>query len=164
MRFLPLVLAALLCGCFRYVETPGERPAPGAQIRIELGEAGRERMRALTGRERNHLEGTLVRREASGFVISSPLPASAGAVPARGLEERFEILAEDVASVRVRELDRVRTGMLVLGLAAVAAAAVTRIFEDDPGGVEQPPAPPGPGEGMARDPRGWRLRLPIRRE
>ena len=151
MRAAILLLVALpVSGCFRYVAVAPERAGPGAQLRLELDDGGRERLRSLTGRDRASVEGTLVRREPGVFVLSSPLPVDlAGAgVLSRGLEERLRIATEDVAAVQVRELDRVRSGILALAVAAAAAAAVNRIFEDDPGGVVEPPTVPGPGEGF----------------
>lgn len=159
IRIAAVSLTALLAGCFSYAAVPPERPSPGTELRVELNERGQERLRSLTGRGRIHVEGTLVRRESDTFVLSSPLPLGGARLPNRALEERLQIPTEDMASVQVKELDRVRSGMLVIVAVGATIAAVTRIFEDDPGGVVEPPGPPGPGEGMAGL-RGWlRLRL-----
>lgn len=143
-----LLLIPLLAGCFEYVPVTPERARPGAPVRVELTDEGERRLDEETGHRRSVVEGTLIRKDASSWVISSPLPDNPEAYVGRDLESRITVRLEEVSGVGARRLDRVKSALLGGVVAAAVVTAVGLIFEGDPGGEgEPPPGPTPPGEG-----------------
>lgn len=140
----PVVFVLLLAGCYRYEAARMGAVPSGTRVRVHLSDAGVQRLREVTGRERREVSGELL-RWAEDVVLSVPVAPENGAVD-RGLQQRLVLPAEHVVAVEVREVDRARTVALVVGLVAGTAAAVITAVT---GGGEAPgPQPPdGPREG-----------------
>ncbi|MBI4539215.1 MAG: hypothetical protein HY704_06890 [Gemmatimonadetes bacterium] len=145
-RSLWLALSILLAGCYRYVPARMGGVPPGTAVRVHLTEEGARRLEELTGRERRQVSGELL-GWGEQVLISAAVPAADGMVD-RGLRQRIIVARDEVVAVEVRELDRVRTVVLVAGVAAGATAAIVGAFTGGGGEGSRPEPPDGPGEGI----------------
>lgn len=142
------LLTPFLPSCFVYAPVTTERVEVGMPVRVDLTRQGTRRLEDEIGHALESVEGTVVRKDAASWVVSSPLPANPGAYVRRDLESRITVLVEEMNGVGARRLDPLRTALLGGVVAAAAVTALALIFEDDPGGEpDQPPGPTPPGEG-----------------
>lgn len=143
----PLPLLPLLAACFEYVPVTPDRVEVGMPVRVELTGEGTSRVDGEIGHRLSAVEGTVVQRDASSWVIAAPLPANPGAYVRRDLEQRITLRVEEMAGVGARRVDPFRTALLGGVIVAAAGAALALIFEGDLGGEQEIPGPTPPGEG-----------------
>jgi len=121
-----LVLAATLAasGCFAYLPSSPQEIAPGEGVRLRL--SAQEAMRYADLRLPNPrvLEGTLVERSDSELMVEASIGTSDPARGSRILLQRVTVPVSGILDVEQRRLDRVKTGFLVGGGAAVLTALV----------------------------------------
>ncbi|NIP59458.1 MAG: hypothetical protein GWM92_14130 [Gemmatimonadetes bacterium] len=142
---LPSILWGALSACYTYIPL-ADGPVPrGREIRAYLTAAGRERVGEILPRDQRWLEGTVVRDEADGLLLRIERRAGPQNPTARALEQTIILRDGDVAAIEGRQMDGLRTG-LVVGVAAVAGAAILGKILSGRG-----ESGPGPGEGGGTD-------------
>lgn len=137
-----LVLLFQMPGCYRYAPVRMDHAPVGAEVRLELTEEGSLQAEHVLGRSATSLTGEL--REWSGrVVVAVDVPPTSGGVN-RSLRQVVVLRSSDVISLGLREHDRIRTTLLITGIAAAvvggAIAALTGTFGGNSRGLpsEQP--------------------------
>jgi hypothetical protein len=130
-------------GC--YVYRPVVAPlAPGTRIALELNDRGRAGVADSLGPELTHVEGELVSRTDSLYVLRVSRVRDIRGDRTRWRGEPASVRQEFVKDVAIRELSKQRTAMLVGGIAIAAVTfVVTRDLlgfggSDDDGGNGEP--------------------------
>ena len=115
-------------GCYTYRGVPIADVRPGTSVRARLSGAEAERLESVIGTTGRYVEGDLVERLDTAYVLAVNLPAaSAAGAPATTLQQRIVVSSADLQTLEVRRLDRFRTALLVGGaVAASVAIAVAR--------------------------------------
>ncbi|HSR43287.1 MAG TPA: hypothetical protein VLL48_13960 [Longimicrobiales bacterium] len=137
-----------LPSCFVYSPVTRERVEVGTPVRVDLTREGTRRLEDEIGHTLQSVEGTVLTKDATTWVVSSPLPANPGAYVRRDLETRITLRVDEMNGVGTRRLDPLRTALLAGVVSAAAVTALALVFADDPGGDPgEPPGPTPPGEG-----------------
>lgn len=119
----PCVLWVSLSGCYAYVPLPEGPASPGTEVRAYLTAAGRERVGELLPPDQRWLEGTVVRHDARSLVLRVETGSNPENPTTRSLGQTIPLRDGDVATLEGRELDGLKTG-LVVGIAAAAGAGI----------------------------------------
>ncbi len=140
------LLVATAGACHRYVPV-GTTPEPGADVRVELSESGRENLAPVLGTAVTSVEGRVVSLADTGLrlaVTAVRTGRAGGAQPWEG-EGSVMIPPSAYREVNQRKLARRRTALLAGGIAVGAAVlAATGIGSDEGGGGGPGPPPPPP--------------------
>jgi hypothetical protein len=141
-RALPLILLAVLTGCYTYVpQRPGTVP-PGADVRIRLSSDGVERIGEAYGSASGVLEGRL-ENWSEPVEITFPVPPTPGMVD-RGLRSKIFIPQADIVAVDLRQRDRTKTAILSASLGVLTFATAYAMFSGVFGGSPPDNGPPLP--------------------
>ena len=148
---LTLVLLLTVSGCARWVPAQLGTVPPGTDVRLRLSEDGVARIEETTGASTAQVTGELLQWEPEVLLSTALAPAGARVSP--GLRQRLVVDPDDVLGIDVREVDRTRTGLLVGGVVAAAASAITwaviNILQGSEGAPGTPPTEV-PSEPFAR--------------
>lgn len=139
-RVLLVMLTAGLAGCYAYVPSSPQEVQPGQSIRLRLTPEEAASLQDLRLTNPRLLEGTLLESGSAGWVLEAMVgggPVQAGAA-SRTLVQRVSVPSSGVLEVELKELDKVRTGLLVGGGGAVLLAVIAKAgggsgTEDGPG-------------------------------
>lgn len=119
-------LAALVgaTACYRSVDAPPAALAPGAVVALFLTPDGERALAPRLGEATTIVEGRVERTDTAGvaLVVSRTTKRYGGTVPWLG--ERVTVPAGAIAEARARVVDRRRTTLATLGVAAAAVAAL----------------------------------------
>lgn len=143
-----LLGVVLLCGgC--YVNQPlvdaTPAPAPGTRLVLELTDAGRIAMGPVLGLDVARLEGALVERSDSQYVLGVTNVVNLWGVPSRWEGERIAVSAGYVRRMFARRISPGRTAVAVAaGTAGFVAFVLTRdlLGFGTASDSNKPPAPP----------------------
>jgi len=116
VRLSAVALVLSLVGCFRYLPVEPRAVPDGRQVRVEMTRLGFAALPEIPGQAGPRLAGTITGQNDEQLLMLVPV-----AVLQDGSEigRELEIPTRDVVRVEVREVSRVRTGMLIAsGLAA----------------------------------------------
>jgi hypothetical protein len=140
------LLLPLLAGCYVNQPLVGSRPepAPGTRLAIELTDAGRVGMALQVGPEVVSVEGALIERSDSQYVLGVTKVVGLYGAQSRWQGERVAFRAEYVRRMSERRFSPGRTAGAVVGMVAgVVVAMLTNNLVG--GGGESPndkPTPP----------------------
>jgi hypothetical protein len=154
----PLILGAALtaaflglAGCYTYTPTPLDSTGAGEAVRLYVSESAQDALselapdgRAAEGEGR--FRGTIVAREADRFLFQLPVAIQEQGAFRSEFGQNVWISTTDVMLVERRDLDPVRTGLMV-GLTAAGVAAFIHFITVD----AIRPATPSPGDGEGGD-------------
>lgn len=143
-----VTMSMVLPACFQYAAIPVGAVRQGAELRVNLTEAGYTHLKDSVGdqlpRLRNRMEGVVVsmndERLVLGVAISSDRPA------AREMQQRIGVPLPDILGLERKSLDRKKTGIIVAGAAAALAVFTYHWISGEFGGTTQPAPETGPGE------------------
>lgn len=134
----------LSSGCFHYVPTDLSTAAGGGDIRIHLTRERPDELQELfESPETGSTLGRIVELGGDHLVVRVPLAGPAGVRapgPAVGRDVRIPLQAVD--RVERRELDRLRTAALAVGVIAAAVALLRGMGGEEGGTSQTPPVPP----------------------
>ena len=141
-RALPLILIALLAGCYSYVpQRPGAVP-PGTNVRLRLTADGVQRIGEAYGSASGVVEGRL-ESWSDQVEITFPVPPTPGMVD-RGLRNKLIIPQADIVAVDMRQRDRTKTAILSASLGVLTAGTAIAMFSGVFGGTPPDGGPPLP--------------------
>ena len=135
-RFAQIPVALLLClatGCYRYTPTTAGAPAPGAEVRLALTQAGSASLAPVLGRGTVAVEGRVAIATDTSYVLAVAAtlkPVDDGTASTSRTVwagESVSVPRTAVASTEGRTLDRARTTTLLTAGAVAAALAVKLI-------------------------------------
>ncbi len=139
----PLLLAGFLlpgiAGCFVHVAVEEGAAPPGTEVRLDLDASGVERLQLETGRRGRSVSGTLVQGSSDSVGIRAPIMGIDGEYTAGAGALEVWFPASEVRGVSVRRLSPLRTGLLVVGGAALGLATVEVVGGGSEGGGDTPP-------------------------
>jgi hypothetical protein len=141
------LLLPLLAGCYYSQPLAGSRPEPasGTRLVIELTDAGRVGMERLVGPEVVSVEGALVERSDSQYVLGVTKVAGLYGAQSRWGGERVAFRTEYVRRMSERRFSPGRTAGAVVGLVAGVVVAILTNNMAGSGGdsPNDKPVPPG---------------------
>lgn len=143
---LVLLLAVTLTGsgCYKYIPSSAMEVTPGQAVRVRLSAAEAARYQDLRLADPRLLDGTVVDRTAGELVVEATVGANDPTRGTRALVQQVSVPLEGVLGVDLKELDKVKTGLVVGGGGAVLLAAILAAGDalggDDAGGTDVPEA------------------------
>ena len=137
-----LAIGALSAGCYSYAPVAPSSAPVGVAVRARLTEPEAERIRGLLGRDDRLIEGTLMESVPDAIVIAVPTTPGTS-TPALGgarLHQRISVQVPGLVELEARSLDRLRTGLFVGAVVAVAGYVIGSQFvsADSPEGNDKP--------------------------
>lgn len=138
----PIVLAA---GCFAYQPTGPNEIRVNDDVRALLTSAQVGQLDPVFLKDGRTLEGKVV-ENGEEVLIQVPVVSELRGARVQTLHQRVRIPRESIVDLQLRRLDRTRTGLLVGGGLALAAAIVVRELAGDSGGSSRRPNPDPPRE------------------
>ena len=143
-------------GCYSYRATTLAELSPGDEVRVRISPEEAERLaEALVSDDRLVVADVLEQNASTLLVETHAAPVIAPG--SRPLRQRVSIPVQEIREVEMRELDRVKTG-LVGGV--IAAATAWLLIEGLQGGSGQPDTDPPDVPDMVSTRRTW-LRFPL---
>jgi hypothetical protein len=114
----------LLTGCYTLQPVRGT-PEPGTQLAFDVNDAGRVALGGSVGPEISQIEGRLIQRDNGEYLlgVTSVAMLRGGVQVWKG--EQVRIKPEYVGNVYTRQLDKTRSALLGVALAAGTALVVT---------------------------------------
>lgn len=143
---IPLLLLALLSGCYSLVPVNPESAAVPMRVRAHITPEAAARIAPALGEPREELDGRLVERAPDGLYIevrSGELQSGFGTT---ALTQRFLLAPTDLVALQRRQLDRNRTALLAGAGAVVLGAVIYDMLTGEAGGTGGPPITGGPPE------------------
>ena len=128
---LPLVVWLFGSGCYRYIPTRLDVTPPGESLRLTVTRAGAVELNDITELTTAApiLNGDLVRVDESVVLLLVPLEERRMGIHTEALAQTIRIPLGEVLTIERRELDPVRTGLLVSGTVAGAASVIFLILD-----------------------------------
>ncbi|MFL5613581.1 MAG: hypothetical protein ACJ796_07975 [Gemmatimonadaceae bacterium] len=110
-------------GCYSYAALPPEGARAGEHVRIRVSGAEAERLEPLLGAGDRRIEGELLEQGDSGIAlgVALPSPTQPDALSRRP-QQRIEIPKTELQEMQLLRLDKLRTSLLIGGVAAIAVA------------------------------------------
>ncbi|MGH7500724.1 MAG: hypothetical protein ACREL7_03100 [Longimicrobiales bacterium] len=127
-------LAALLLGsqfvaaCYRYSPVRSTSVPVGTAVRAHLSETGLENLQFVPRRVQREVEGELVRLDNGTLLIEVPMPANPHLSVNQPFSQVVTLSPEDFVALDRKEPDRLRSSILVGGVAAVLGVIAYRIL------------------------------------
>jgi hypothetical protein len=140
-RGVAVAAAALVTGCYDYIESPTGGFAPDAQVRAILTDAGSSQLGVILGPRVTSIDGRVERAGADSLVLRVSRVALFNGAESEWNGERVGVPMSAVGSVRERRLDRPRT---VLAILVVGGAVVAGWLSQHIGSTPEPPIGGGP--------------------
>ena len=142
-RISPVLLLLAGAGCYTY--TPATLPElrPGETVRTLLSREQIVDLDGIVTISGRQLTGRVVGLTEGRVLIDVPVAGSVGGSPIRTLNQRVALAPEGILEVERRNLDGVRTALVVGGAVAVVGALVAwQISESENSPVRNPREPP----------------------
>ena len=162
-RGLTAVVAVLVtAGCYHYEVVPLAELQPGMEVRTRLSADAAERARRNRDTPAGMLDGFTVRGQvarvsADSLQLTIPTSVSEGGYRSSVLTQDILLPSADVVGVEVREVDKVKTGLLSAGV-GLAAFFIVRQAQGGGQALGKPSGGGGPPEN--RVPIGFSIPLP----
>ena len=137
-------------GCYTYVPATLDVVPVGARVRALISTEAELRLRDSLGLDLRALNGTLVERDDARLLFEVRTASGSRTFGGQPLYQRIALPPADVLRVDVRQVNRLRTGVLVAGLAGAAALIVAGAI-----GVLRPGTPDQGGGGPPELRRPW---------
>lgn len=145
-----LVCAGMMMsqGCFTYHATSVPALEPGEEVRVTLSEQG-SRVVLPGALEARRVEGRFTEATSDTLTISVWIGAAYRGTPFESTYQRVSVPRLEVAAVEDRQLSKTRTGLVVVGVAAIIVTMIDQlgiypIFSGDGTvGLPLPPEPDG---------------------
>lgn len=133
-----VVVSMLLAGCYTLQPARGVTPEPGAKIAFDINDAGRVALGGTMGPEIWQIEGQLVEKDATQYIVAVSMVHLARGGEQVWTGERVPIKTEYVSSVYQRKFSATKTALLAgAGVALVATVAgkalIGSVGRDPPG-------------------------------
>ena len=140
-------ILVFLAACYRYTPVTDLAPAEGAVVRLDLSETGTARLGSILGRNATAVEGTILSRTDTSFLISVSATRQRNEQPLTWAGERVSVPREAVQTIETRSLNKKKT-LLLAGTAILGAVSLKLIVSGlqalaggDDGGITPPPPP-----------------------
>jgi hypothetical protein len=150
MRTPPLAAGSILvflAACYRYTPVTDLAPAEGAVVRLDLSETGTARLGSLLGRNATAVEGTVLSRTDTSFLMSVSATRQHNEQPLTWAGEHVSVPREAVQTIETRSLNKKKT-LLLASVAVIGAISLKAIVSSlhalaggDDGGTPPPPPP-----------------------
>jgi len=129
-------------GCYTSQPLMGA-PDAGAIAVVTLNDRGRESLREAIGQNAERMEGSVVSRSDTGFVLAVRNVEYFGGASNAWRGEQVAVPIAGVRALTQRRFSKARTALVIgAGIAAVIAFIVTRdIFGDETAFIEEPEGP-----------------------
>jgi hypothetical protein len=118
------VIGALMAGCYTYEPTMGATPAIGSEIALDVSDAGRVALGGTMGPEIGRIEGLLVEKTPSEYVVSVKMVRLLRGGEQTWTGEQVHLKTEFVTFVSERQFSAGRTAVFAAGAVGVAVAAI----------------------------------------
>jgi hypothetical protein len=142
-----VALLPIATGCYSYRTVPSEAVSPGTPISLGITDRGRVAIGELVGPGALRIEGTLVERTDSLFVVRVSEVDYLDGRSTKWSGETVRVPRDYVGTVGERNFARGRTWLAAGAVTALTAAAVVAITLSvtgtDDGGTKVPPPPGG---------------------
>ena len=138
--------------CYNYVPLETTTPPVGERIAFEISDRGRVGLSNRFGPGLAQIEGTLVGNQGNDYVINVYRVSQISGSSAIWSGEETRLDREYVGQVRSRQLSKLRTGLLIGGLAAGVALLTAQGLSGTFSGAPDPAPPVQPAN----------LRIPFR--
>lgn len=142
-----LVATGALSGCYRYVPTQLEAMPAGEDVRLTITRQGAFELSEVTEitAAAPVVRGEVVRTENGSLLLTVPVGNRRDGIHIVGLGSTIRVPVGEILGVERREFDAVRTGVLAVGTAGVAATVILVIM-DSFGTAGRPDGPVDPEE------------------
>lgn len=155
-RCVLLLLLLSSPGCYSYRVTTLDALRPGDGVRVRISPEEAERLVAVRLSDDRLVMADVLEQSASTLLVETHA-APVVAPGSRPLRQRISIPVQEIREVELREMDRLKTG-LVGGV--IAAATAWLLIEQLQGGSGQPDVDPPETPDMVSTRRTW-LRFPL---
>src|SRR6185503_8644472 len=115
-------IAALVGGCYRYTPETTPTPIAGSVVRLDLSDAGAERLSTVLGRNTIAVEGTVISASDTGFVVAVSGTRQRNEQPLNWAGEHVTIPRSAVRMLESRSLNKKNT-LLVIRIAILGGIA-----------------------------------------
>jgi len=139
------LIATLAGGCYRYTPLTTPAPVAGSVVRLDLSDAGAERLSTVLGRNTIAVEGTVVSANDTEFVVAVSGTRQRNEQPLNWAGEHVTVPRSAVQAIESRSLDKKKT-LVVVGLAILGGIAAKVLISGlsgsaggDEGGIIPPP-------------------------
>ena len=126
VHLLALGAAGAAAGCFSYVPVNPSEVSPGQEVRLRLTAEEAARYPDLRLRDARLMEGTLVETTDGELVVAASIAAGDPTRGTRVLVQQVSVPRSGILEVELREIDKVRTGLLVVGGGAIITAVIIK--------------------------------------
>ena len=144
MRGSHFVLAGWLClsstGCYAYRPVDFDEVRVGSEIRARLTAGQVDELNGVLPSDSRVIEGRVLEAPGSSYLLLVPVLAEMRGARIDAIHQRLDIPRSGIVELETRELDRVRTGIVVGAGAVVLGFVAWRSLRDpalgdrDPGG------------------------------
>ena len=145
--------SVLLAGCYTLSPVRTDRELAPGRFRVHLSDSGAARVAGPLGGPVTVIDGRLTGATADEIVLLVPSSGAAG-FGKQTLYQELHLQKREVDGLERRRLDRMRTGLTVGGVAAVAGFLLYRSLSGDAGGSPDG-GPVGPSESRVPALRLW---------
>lgn len=141
MRRTLIVALPLLAACYRYAPADQGLLQPGTDVRARITAAAAEQIEPLLGTtDARVLTGVVVNAGADTLLVEVPTAARSNVGnQVVTLKQRVSVPRTSIIEIETRELDKMRTGMIVGPAAAIAVALLLKTVYGEPGDARTPP-------------------------
>ncbi len=162
LRLTSLVVVLATAGCYHYEVVPLAELHPGMEVRTRLSGDAVERARRNSDTPAGMLDGFTIRGQvarvsADSLQLTIPTAVSDGGYRSSVLTQDILLPNADVVGVEVREVDKLKTGLVTAGV-GIAAFFIVRQAQGGGQALGKPPGGGGPPEN--RVPIGFSIPLP----
>ena len=121
-------MSLALSACYAYTAAPPSGARLGERVRVRISGAEADRLESMLGQSGRTIEGDLLEQADSSISLGVTLPyqLDATTMPSRA-QQRIVIPRTELQELQLRQLDKVRTSLLVgIGVAGVVAIAASK--------------------------------------
>jgi hypothetical protein len=126
-QIIALALALLTAGCYRLTPIEGVVPGAGADVRVDLTDAGSVRLAPQVGARIAAIDGRALQSNDSAIVLAVAAVVAQNGRSMPWSQERLSVPRDAVSSLRTRTLDRKKT-WFVAGLSVVGVLLLGDVF------------------------------------
>jgi hypothetical protein len=156
-RLVALATVLLNGACFSYQPSQLESIAPGKAVRLRISPEEADRLADAGLSDSRLVDGVLVENGAAGVVLDTRIGINDPTRGTRALTQRINVAQTEIREVELRQLDRLKTGLVAGAFAVVVGAVVAAQLVGGRGRADDP----GPGPDELRVPPGFRINVPI---
>lgn len=154
MRGAAVALGTWLCaGCYQYVPVELDQVPVGASVQAQLSAGALDGLRRrLEVDERSGLlrrtgiDARVVARDPQRVLLSIPWGRTGDIYSSKALFQEVDLAWSDITEMRLKRLDRKKTGGVVAALTVVVGVTAYKVLTGWVGGPTNQPGDPGPVE------------------